>query len=43
MTDRKQSDDVIVAAWVSNEEAQEIYGNWKAPKPHVRLGRQLQS
>jgi thioredoxin-dependent peroxiredoxin len=33
----KQGDDVIIAGSVSNDEAKEIYGEWKEPKPYIRI------
>jgi thioredoxin-dependent peroxiredoxin len=33
----KQGDDVIIAGSVSNEEAKEIFGEWKEPKPYIRI------
>ena len=33
----KQGDDVIIAGSVSNDEAKEIFGDWKAPKPYIRI------
>src|SRR3954471_5686987 len=33
----KQGEDVIIAGSVSNEEAKEIYGDWKSPKPYIRI------
>ena len=33
----KQGDDVIIAGSVSNDEAKEIFGDWKEPKPYIRL------
>jgi thioredoxin-dependent peroxiredoxin len=33
----KQGDDVIIAGSVSNDEAQEIFGTWKEPKPYIRI------
>jgi alkyl hydroperoxide reductase subunit AhpC len=33
----KQGDDVIIAGSVSNDEAKEIYGDWKEPKPYIRI------
>jgi thioredoxin-dependent peroxiredoxin len=33
----KQGEDVIIAGSVSNDEAKQIYGEWKAPKPYIRL------
>jgi len=33
----KQGEDVIIAGSVSDEEAQKIFGTWKAPKPYIRV------
>ncbi len=33
----KQGDDVIIAGSVSNDEAKEIFGDWKEPKPYIRI------
>ena len=33
----QQGDDVIIAGSVSNDEAKEIYGSWKEPKPYLRI------
>jgi alkyl hydroperoxide reductase subunit AhpC len=33
----KQGDDVIIAGSVSNAEAKEIFGDWKEPKPYIRV------
>jgi alkyl hydroperoxide reductase subunit AhpC len=33
----KQGEDVIIAGSVSNEEAEKIFGTWKAPKPYIRI------
>ena len=33
----KQGEDVIIAGSVSNDEAKEIFGEWKAPKPYIRI------
>jgi alkyl hydroperoxide reductase subunit AhpC len=33
----KQGDDVIIAGSVSNEQAKEIFGDWKEPKPYIRI------
>ncbi len=30
-------DDVIIAGSVSNEEATELFGEWEAPKPYIRI------
>jgi thioredoxin-dependent peroxiredoxin len=32
-----QGEDVIVAGSVSNAEAKEIFGEWKEPKPYIRI------
>jgi alkyl hydroperoxide reductase subunit AhpC len=33
----KQGEDVIIAGSVSNDEAKEIFGDWNAPKPYIRI------
>jgi len=33
----KQGEDVIIAGSVSNDEAKELFGEWKAPKPYIRI------
>jgi alkyl hydroperoxide reductase subunit AhpC len=33
----KQGEDVIIAGSVNNEEAKEIFGSWKEPKPYIRI------
>jgi hypothetical protein len=33
----KQGDDVVIAGSVSNDEAKEIFGEWKSPKPYIRI------
>ncbi|MBV9094848.1 MAG: hypothetical protein JO132_13395, partial [Streptosporangiaceae bacterium] len=33
----RQGDDVIIAGSVSNDEARELFGEWKAPKPYIRI------
>ncbi|HUR78126.1 MAG TPA: peroxiredoxin [Acidimicrobiales bacterium] len=33
----KQGDDVIISGAVSNDEAKEIFGDWKEPKPYLRI------
>jgi alkyl hydroperoxide reductase subunit AhpC len=33
----QQGDDVIIAGSVSNDEAKEIFGEWQAPKPYLRI------
>jgi len=33
----KQGEDVIIAGSVSNDEARAIFGDWKAPKPYIRI------
>jgi thioredoxin-dependent peroxiredoxin len=33
----KQGDDVIIAGSVNNEEAKELFGEWKEPKPYIRI------
>jgi thioredoxin-dependent peroxiredoxin len=38
----KQGDDVIISGSVSNDEAKEIFGEWKEPKPYIRVVPQPQ-
>jgi alkyl hydroperoxide reductase subunit AhpC len=33
----QQGDDVIIAGSVTNDQAKEIFGNWKEPKPYIRI------
>jgi len=33
----KLGEDVIIAGSVNNEEAKEIFGSWKEPKPYIRI------
>jgi thioredoxin-dependent peroxiredoxin len=33
----KQGEDVIISGSVSNEQAREIFGEWKEPKPYIRI------
>ena len=33
----QQGDDVIIAGSVSNDDAKEIFGEWKSPKPYIRI------
>ena len=33
----QNGDDVIIAGSVNNEEAKQIYGTWKEPKPYIRI------
>jgi thioredoxin-dependent peroxiredoxin len=33
----KPGEDVIIAGSVSNEEARQVFGNWKEPKPYIRI------
>jgi thioredoxin-dependent peroxiredoxin len=33
----QQGDDVIIAGSVSDEQAKEIFGQWKSPKPYIRI------
>jgi thioredoxin-dependent peroxiredoxin len=33
----KQGEDVIIAGSVPNDEARQIFGEWKAPKPYIRI------
>src|ERR671927_129872 len=33
----KQGEDVTIAGSVSNDEAKELFGEWKEPKPYIRI------
>src|SRR5947199_9422284 len=33
----QQGDDVIIAGSVSDDEAKELFGDWKSPKPYIRI------
>ena len=33
----KQGDDVIIAGSVNNDDAKELFGSWKEPKPYIRI------
>jgi len=33
----KQGEDVVIAGSVSNDEAKALFGDWKAPKPYLRI------
>ena len=33
----KQGEDVIISGSVSNDEAKELFGEWKEPKPYIRI------
>jgi alkyl hydroperoxide reductase subunit AhpC len=33
----KQGEDVIIGGAVSNDEAKELFGSWKEPKPYIRI------
>jgi alkyl hydroperoxide reductase subunit AhpC len=33
----KQGDDVIISGSVSDDEAKELFGEWKSPKPYIRV------
>jgi alkyl hydroperoxide reductase subunit AhpC len=33
----QSGDDVVIAGSVSNDEAKEIFGEWKEPKPYIRI------
>src|ERR1700716_727194 len=33
----QQGEDVIIAGSVSDEQAKEIFGEWKAPRPYIRI------
>ncbi|HYZ19602.1 MAG TPA: peroxiredoxin [Gaiellaceae bacterium] len=38
----QQGEDVIIAASVSDDEAKELFGEWEAPKPYIRIVPQPQ-
>ena len=38
----KQGGDVIIAASVSDDEAKQLFGSWRAPKPYIRVVPQPQ-
>jgi alkyl hydroperoxide reductase subunit AhpC len=38
----KQGDDVIIAGSVSDDEAKELFGDWEAPRPYIRIVPQPQ-
>ena len=38
----KQGEDVIISGSVSNDEARQIFGDWKEPKPYIRIVPQPQ-
>jgi alkyl hydroperoxide reductase subunit AhpC len=33
----KQGEHVIIAGSVSNDEARQVFGRWKEPKPYIRI------
>jgi thioredoxin-dependent peroxiredoxin len=33
----REGDDVIIAGSVSDDEAKELFGEWKSPKPYIRI------
>jgi alkyl hydroperoxide reductase subunit AhpC len=33
----KQGEDVVIAGSVTNDQAKEIFGEWTAPKPYIRI------
>jgi alkyl hydroperoxide reductase subunit AhpC len=33
----RQGEDVIIAGSVSDDEARQVFGGWKAPKPYIRI------
>jgi alkyl hydroperoxide reductase subunit AhpC len=33
----KQGEDVIISGSVNNEQATELFGSWKEPKPYIRI------
>jgi hypothetical protein len=38
----RPGEEVIIAGSVSNEEAKELFGEWEAPKPYIRIVPQPQ-
>jgi len=32
-----KGEDVVIAGSVNNEQAKEIFGTWKEPKPYIRI------
>ncbi|MGQ0467882.1 MAG: peroxiredoxin [Sporichthyaceae bacterium] len=41
-SDWQQGEDVIIAGSVNNEQAKELFGTWKEPKPYIRIVPQPQ-
>src|SRR5260370_29274038 len=39
----RQGEDVIIAGSVSDDQAREIFGEWKAPRPYIRIVPQPRS
>jgi alkyl hydroperoxide reductase subunit AhpC len=33
----RQGEDVIIAGSVSDQDAEQLFGSWKAPKPYIRI------
>jgi hypothetical protein len=33
----QKGEDVIIAGSVNNEQAKELFGEWKEPKPYIRI------
>jgi alkyl hydroperoxide reductase subunit AhpC len=33
----KPGEDVVIAGSVSNEQAKELFGEWREPKPYIRI------
>jgi alkyl hydroperoxide reductase subunit AhpC len=33
----QQGDDVIIAGSVSDQQAKELFGDWSAPRPYIRI------
>ena len=33
----RQGEDVIIAGSVSNDEAKQLFGEWREPKPYIRI------
>jgi hypothetical protein len=36
----QQGDDVIIAGSVNDEQAKELFGEWDAPRPYIRIVKQ---
>jgi hypothetical protein len=33
----QQGEDVIIAGSVSNDEARQLFGDWREPRPYIRI------